>query len=80
MAPKISIGMPVYNGENYLERAIECVLAQTFEDFELILCDNASTDRTRAICVTYAARDKRVRCIRHEENIGAAANLRSTFI
>ncbi|MGI9508466.1 MAG: glycosyltransferase family 2 protein [Geminicoccaceae bacterium] len=79
MAPKISIGMPVYNGDNYLERAIKSVLAQTFEDFELILCDNASTDLTRAICVTYAARDKRVRYICHDENIGAAANFRSTF-
>ncbi|MGI9417589.1 MAG: glycosyltransferase family 2 protein [Geminicoccaceae bacterium] len=79
MAPKISIGMPVYNGENYLERAIECILAQTFEDFELIICDNASTDLTKAICVGHAARDKRIRYIRHAENIGSAANFQATF-
>jgi glycosyltransferase involved in cell wall biosynthesis len=71
--------MPVYNGDNYLERAIKSVLAQTFEDFELVICDNDSSDGSQAICETYAANDKRIRYIRHPENIGAAANFRSTF-
>ncbi len=79
MAPEISIGMPVYNGDNYLERAIKSVLSQTFEDFELVICDNASTDGTREICERYAKKDKRIRYVRHPENIGAAANFRSTF-
>lgn len=79
MSPKISIGMPVYNGENYLERAIEAVLAQSFTDFELVICDNASTDGTQAICERYAAQDERVRYIRNDENIGSAANFRATF-
>lgn len=79
MAPTISIGMPVYNGDNYLERAITTVLNQTFEDFELIICDNSSSDGTQAICERYAKEDKRIRYIRHPENIGAAANFRATF-
>ena len=46
--PVISIGLPVYNGENFLEQAIESVLAQTFQDYELVISDNASTDATQA--------------------------------
>ncbi|MEZ5865821.1 MAG: glycosyltransferase family 2 protein [Geminicoccaceae bacterium] len=72
--PTVSIGVPVYNGENFLGEAIESVLAQSFTDFELILCDNASTDRTKAICEDYAARDPRIRYYRNPRNVGAAAN------
>lgn len=72
--PRVSIGMPVYNGENYIEPAIDSILAQTFRDFELIICDNASTDRTEEICRAYAARDSRVRYYRNEQNIGANPN------
>ena len=54
-APTVSVGMPVYNGETYLEVAISSVLAQSFDDLELIICDNASTDRTAEICQDYAA-------------------------
>lgn len=78
-APVISIGVPVYNGENFLAEAIESVLAQTFGDFELIICDNASTDGTRAICEAYAARDARVRYYRNPRNLGAAANYNRAF-
>lgn len=73
-APTISIGLPVYNGEQYLEKAIKSVLDQTYPDFELILCDNASADRTGEICRQYAEQDKRVRYHRNEENVGAARN------
>lgn len=79
MSPKISIGMPVYNGDNYLERAIRTVLEQTFRDFELIICDNDSSDKTQGICERFANEDQRVRYIRHLENIGAAANFRYSF-
>ena len=72
--PRVSIGLPVYNGENYLRAAIDSLLQQTFRDFELILCDNASTDSTGAICRDYAARDPRVRYDRHPKNIGAGRN------
>jgi glycosyltransferase involved in cell wall biosynthesis len=74
LPPCVSIGLPVYNGENFLEAAIASLLAQTFTDFELIISDNASSDRTEEICRTYAAQDPRIRYSRNPENIGAAEN------
>lgn len=59
--PRVSIGIPVYNGENYLAEALDSLLRQSFGDFELLISDNASTDRTQEICQDYAARDARVR-------------------
>lgn len=72
--PRLSLGLPVYNGEDYLRQAINSLLAQTFTEFELILCDNCSTDSTPEICQEYAARDSRVIYHRNDKNIGAAAN------
>lgn len=72
--PKVSIGLPVYNGENYVGTAIDAILKQSFTDFELIICDNASTDRTEGISRAAAARDPRVRYHRNETNLGAAPN------
>jgi glycosyltransferase involved in cell wall biosynthesis len=72
--PRVSIGMPIYNGENFAEKALDSILAQTFEDFELIISDNASTDRTEEICRAYAAKDSRVRYYRSEQNQGSAWN------
>src|SRR5207245_725070 len=66
--------MPVRNGEKYVRQAIESILAQTFSDWELVICDNASTDATEAICREYAARDPRVRYSRNAENLGPAGN------
>jgi len=66
--------MPVYNGEKYIRKALDSLLEQTFTDFELIISDNASTDRTQEICLQYTCRDSRVRYFRNEENIGAARN------
>lgn len=74
IAPRVSIGLPVFNGENYLEEAITSILAQTFTDFELIISDNASTDHTKEIAQIYAARDPRIRFYRNEVNRGAAWN------
>jgi len=71
--------LPVYNGEKYLREAIESVLAQTFEDFELIISDNASTDRTEEICREYAAKDSHIHYYRNEKNLGAAKNFNHTF-
>jgi glycosyltransferase involved in cell wall biosynthesis len=76
--PRVSIGLPVFNGERYLASAIESILAQSFVDLELIICDNASTDATRAICMRYVNQDQRIRYYRHERNLGAAANFNST--
>ena len=77
--PRVSIGLPVYNGEKYLGESIESLLTQTFDDFELIISDNASTDRTKQICKKYTKKDSRVRYIRNEENIGAAENFNRIF-
>jgi len=70
----VSIGMPVYNGEEYIVEAIESILAQTFKDFEFIISDNASTDKTQEICEKYAKADNRIQYIRQKENIGALKN------
>ncbi len=72
--PLVSVGMPVFNGGRYTERAIESLLAQSLGDFELIISDNASTDDTRALCERYARLDARVRYLRQPENIGAPRN------
>jgi glycosyltransferase involved in cell wall biosynthesis len=77
--PRVSVGLPVYNGERYLAQTIEAVLAQTFADFELIISDNASTDRTAEIAQRFAAKDKRIQYHRNEENIGAPRNYNRTF-
>jgi glycosyltransferase involved in cell wall biosynthesis len=73
-APRLSIGLPVYNGERYLAQALDALLAQSFTDFELIISDNASTDRTEAICRRYLARDGRIRYFRQPVNLGAVPN------
>jgi len=78
-SPRVSVGIAVYNGEEYLDQAIQSVLAQTFTDFELIVSDNASTDATPAIVLDYAARDSRVRYSRNRENIGSTPNFNRAF-
>ena len=77
--PVISVGMPVYNGAEYVESAIEAIQRQTLEDFELIVCDNGSSDRTLEIVRDLAAGDARIRCEVNERNLGAAANYNRTF-
>jgi glycosyltransferase involved in cell wall biosynthesis len=77
--PRVSIGLPVYNGERYVADAINAILAQTFTDFELIICDNASQDRTEEICCSYLDRDPRIHYHRAKSNQGAAANYRWAF-
>ena len=72
--PRVTIGLPVYNGDNFLETAIRSIMDQTFGDFELILSDNASTDGTEEICRRYAESDPRVRYHRFDQNMGAAHN------
>jgi glycosyltransferase involved in cell wall biosynthesis len=71
--------MPVYNGERYISEAIHSVLTQTFEDLEVIISDNASTDRTAEICRDFAARDSRIQYFREEENRGSGRNHNRVF-
>jgi len=75
-APTISVGLPVYNSERSLRRAIESLRSQTYERLEIVICDNASTDGTEVICREYAARDPRVKYFRNERNIGSIRNFR----
>ena len=70
----LTIGMPVYNGEAYLNLAIQSLLSQDFKRWELLIVDNHSTDASWDIINSYALYDSRITCIRREKNIGAAAN------
>jgi glycosyltransferase involved in cell wall biosynthesis len=72
--PRLSVGIPVYNGHSYLAGSIESLLGQSYEDFELIISDNASTDDTADICRRYEKQDSRIRYFRQERNIGGAPN------
>ncbi|MBT8763359.1 glycosyltransferase family 2 protein [Desulfohalobiaceae bacterium Ax17] len=75
----VSIGMPVYNGERYIRRALDSLLAQDYKNFELIISDNASEDATQEICLDCAATDRRIRFYRNEKNMGAVWNFNRVF-
>jgi glycosyltransferase involved in cell wall biosynthesis len=77
--PLVSIGLPVYNGERDLPRALDCLLAQDYDNFEIVISDNASTDSTRQICEEYAARDARIKLSFNNTNIGIIANFESVL-
>jgi glycosyltransferase involved in cell wall biosynthesis len=72
--PRVTIGVPVWNGAQHLEECLESLLAQTYEHIEILISDNASTDQTAEICRAYCVRDERVRYYRQRYNIGVAAN------
>jgi glycosyltransferase involved in cell wall biosynthesis len=78
-APRLSIGLPVYNGEKYLAESLDALLGQSYTDFELIISDNASTDVTADICLQYRKQDARIRYIRQQQNIGLARNHNFVF-
>ncbi len=77
--PRVSIGLPVYNGGRFIEKSIDSILGQTYGDFELVISDNASNDNTEEICRSYAARDKRIRYCRNDRNLGAAENYNRAY-
>jgi glycosyltransferase involved in cell wall biosynthesis len=77
--PTVGIGLPVYNGERYLAEAIDSILDQTMADFELVISDNASTDRTEELCRSYVSTDRRVRYFRNESNVGALPNFNRVY-
>jgi glycosyltransferase involved in cell wall biosynthesis len=70
----ISIGLPVYNGEQFLLEKFDSLLSQTFQNFEIIVSDNASTDATKSICESYLKKDFRIKYFKQEQNFGAIAN------
>lgn len=78
-SPTVSIGLPVNNGEQFIDEAIKSVLRQSYTDFELVISDNASTDGTQEICSEYADRDDRIRYVRSVRNRGAAWNFNRVF-
>jgi glycosyltransferase involved in cell wall biosynthesis len=73
-SPRVTIGLPVFNGERYLQQTLKSILDQSFEDLEVLVADNASTDSTRDIVRAIASTDPRVRLIPSETNRGAAWN------
>ena len=75
-APLVSIGLPVFNGERYIPQALDSLLAQSYDNFELNISDNASTDGTEEICRLYAAKDHRVHYYRQPRNVGLMGNWR----
>ena len=78
-APRLSIGLPVYNGERYLAESLDSLLGQSYENFELIISDNASTDATADICRRYGQQDSRIRYFRQAKNIGLSPNHNFVF-
>ncbi len=68
----VSVVMPVFNGERFLAEAIESILSQTFTDFEFIIVDDGSQDRSAAVAGSYAQHDERIRFVRLERNVGEA--------
>ena len=77
--PRVNVGIPVYNGERFLGEAISSILNQTYTNFEVIISDNASTDKTQEICEKYAAKDDRIKYFRNKINLGAAPNYNKVF-
>ncbi|RZT26857.1 glycosyltransferase involved in cell wall biosynthesis [Kribbella sp. VKM Ac-2569] len=78
-APRLTVGLPVYNGEEYLAQSLDALLGQSYTEFELIISDNASEDSTQEICRDYAARDERISYVRQPVNIGAGPNHNFVF-
>lgn len=72
--PHISVGLPVFNGAAFLGAALDSILSQDTQDFEIVISDNASTDGTQELCEAYARVDRRIRVFRQARNIGAPAN------
>jgi glycosyltransferase involved in cell wall biosynthesis len=77
--PKLSLGVPVYNGEPYLAKALDNLLGQDYQDFEIVISDNGSRDRTPQICQEYLARDARIRYVRHEHTVPPVGNFCRTL-
>lgn len=78
-APRVSIGMPVHNGMPFIETALRSLAAQTFEDLEIVISDNASTDESLAVAQSWAARDDRIRVVQQSINRGAAQNFNDVY-
>lgn len=78
--PLVSIGVPVYNGEEFLRQALDGLTSQTYRNIEIIISDNASTDATQSISAEYARRDSRITYYRNETNLGAGRNFQKVLL
>lgn len=76
---KITIGLPVYNGEKFLSESLDSLVGQSFHEIDLLISDNTSSDTTEAICRSHAERDRRIRYVRQPENLGAVGNFDYVF-
>lgn len=74
-APKVSVCIPIFNGEKYIRDALHSVLQQNYQDFEVVIVDNSSTDRTALLVAEFSSQVGKVRFFRNEKNIGLAGNL-----
>ena len=77
--PLVSIGMVAYNGDEFIRQTLDSLLAQTYENFELIISDDMSTDKTQDICLEYLARDERIKYKRNDVNIKEVRNTNQVF-
>jgi glycosyltransferase involved in cell wall biosynthesis len=77
--PLVTLGVPVYNGESCLRAALDSLVAQTYRNLEILICDNASTDGTAALCAELAAREPRIRYVRNDTNLGIIGKYRRVF-
>ena len=78
-SPRVSLGLPVFNGEKFLKVALESIARQTYRDFDLLILDNASTDKSEEICREFVSRHPFARYQRHAENLGASENFNIAF-
>ena len=74
--PKVSVGLPVYNGEKTLSRALNHILNQIFSDYELLISDNASNDKTEEICKKYQQKYSSIKYFRRDHNYGISNNFK----
>lgn len=78
--PLVSVGVPVFNGEDHLEAALGALAAQDYPNLEIVIGDNASTDATESICRRFAVRNRNVQYLRHADNLGPAENFRQVLL
>jgi glycosyltransferase involved in cell wall biosynthesis len=78
-SPTVSIGLPVYNGQDFLEQALNSIVSQTYKSIEIIISDNCSTDNTSSICKKFTESDNRIRYYRQSRNLGAGPNYNFVF-
>jgi glycosyltransferase involved in cell wall biosynthesis len=76
---QVTIGLPVYNDRDFIEKSLQSLLNQTFKDFLLIISDDCSTDGSAEICLKYAKKDDRIRYIRQQVNLGISKNMAFLF-